>query len=258
MTKLTLIFCIFAAMAWGCVEVIAAPQTSYSREAILAAGNIHLAANDPRPLAQAVDALQQEYHWPISYEDPPYAAASDLTEIPSTDDPHKMMKVPGGHIFNVEFPPGKSPTAAPDEEKTLRLVIDAYNHSGNPGQFELTSIETRWDVIGRSARDEHGSSVKQDNPLDLNISLPSQARTGRDTIVALADAISEHSKFSVSVGVSPGFMKHVNLTVGGDNLSGRTLLARALAATGQQVVWRLLFDPESKSYVLMLHLVKRG
>jgi hypothetical protein len=37
-----------------------------------------LTANFPRPLAQAVEAISQEYGWTIDYEDPPYHSPFDL------------------------------------------------------------------------------------------------------------------------------------------------------------------------------------
>jgi len=254
-SKILFLLALTAALAF-CCGLSSTAQNTYATHATLTVGNIHLSADDPRPLAQALDALQLEYHWPISYEDPQYVVATELAEIPNPDDPKKRMKVPGGHAFNVDFPGGKSPSAAPDEEKTLQLVVDAYNRSGNPGQFEITKVEDRIDVIGRSARDAQGKAAKQTNPLDLMITLPSQARTGRETVDAICQLLSTQGKYSVSSGIAPGFMNHLNLTIGGDNMPARTLLLHTLAATKQPVIWRLLFDPDSNSYVLMLHLVK--
>ena len=39
-----------------------------------------VSANDPRPLAQAVKALSEEYAWVIDFEDPPYYGDSDLVD----------------------------------------------------------------------------------------------------------------------------------------------------------------------------------
>jgi hypothetical protein len=40
-----------------------------------------LTANFPRPLAQAVEAISQEYGWTIDYEDPPYHSPFDLVDV---------------------------------------------------------------------------------------------------------------------------------------------------------------------------------
>lgn len=66
--------------AWG--------QRSYSNHATISesANKIHLAANDSRPLAQSLDALQQKYGWRVNYEDAQYTSTSDLVDAEGLQD----------------------------------------------------------------------------------------------------------------------------------------------------------------------------
>ena len=171
----------------------------------------------------------------------------------------ERIKIPGGHAFSAEFPVSKTQDPIPDEDKTVQLVVDLYNRSGNPGQFEVRKVDDRLEVVGMAARDEHGNIAKQRVPLDLPITLAVQQRSAFDTVDLICHAIAERSDVKIAVGVFPmGLMNHTNVTVGGADLPAHALLQRALAATGQQLVWRLLFDPDSKSYFLNLHLVKHS
>ena len=87
---------------------------------------VHLSANAPRPLEQALDALQQKYGWQVDYEDPQY-----ISELDVVGDPVHQTRTPNGGAFDVDFTIG--PSATPDEEKTLSAIIDSYNQSKNTG-----------------------------------------------------------------------------------------------------------------------------
>jgi len=238
-------------------QIPVAKQPAITREAT----NVHLAVDDPRPLAKALDSLQQQYGWQTDYEDPPYITAADVSDVPDFDSRTAggkgRIKIPGGHAFTVDFPAGKAAEDVPDEEKTVQLIVDSYNRSGNPGQFELRKADNYFEVIGVAARDERGTLAKQPIAFDLPITLAEQSRSAEDTVDLICQALSEHTAFKINLGVFPtGLMGHTNVTVGGKDLPARVLLRKTLAATGRQLVWRLLFDPDSKTYMLNLHLLK--
>jgi hypothetical protein len=263
--KSFLLSCTWMMALSSCLGQAAGARASYSKRATIsrAGAGIHLAANDPRPLAQALDALQQEYGWRINYEDPQFVSALDTTDIPDpqsrTPGSPERIKIPGGHAFSADFATNKTGDPIPDEDKTVHLVVDLYNRSASPGQFEVRKGADRLEVVGIAARDEHGNIARQRVPLDQLITLAVQKRSAFDTVDLICHAIAERSDVKIAVGVFPlGLMNHTNVTVGGVNLPARMLLQRTLTATGQQLVWRLLFDPDSKSYFLNLHLMKHS
>jgi len=228
-----------------------------SRAQISHAGEtVHLSANDPRPLAQALDALQREYGWLVNYEDPRYVSKLDLVEVTNppqhrSADSGSQVHYPGGGAFNLDFPNGIPPNSPPDEQATLQLLVDAYNRSNNPGRFDLRkTAEQRFDVVGTSAHDAMGHISRQEVFFDLPVTLVDRQRSAFQTIELICAQITERTHTKVTLGVFPMSLQTTMVKVGGAKVPARTLLSRALATTGRKFVWRLLFDPDSKKYFL--------
>jgi len=218
----------------------------------------HLAANAPRPLVQALDGLQQKYGWVVPYEDPQY---NSKTEVVESADPRfasagvgTRPHIPNGGAFAFDFPAGTG--ASPDEEKTLGLMVEAYNQSSNPGRFEVRQIaDQSFTIVGTGTRNDAGHIVDQKPILDTVLTIPTAARTGTETLNLLCRSISQTSHEKISTGIYPvNLFEHNQVRVGGTKLPARTLLANLAAATGRKLEWRLLFDPDSNSYTLNLHL----
>jgi hypothetical protein len=231
--------------------------SSYLKQAAISetAGTIHIVANSPRPLAQTLDALQQKYGWVVDYEDPQFISKLDVVQ---TEDLGKSAAtsnlpatLPGGGRFSVDFP-----AAAPEEEKVLQSVVDSYNGSDNPGRFELRrSKQGTFFVAGTQARDGQGQLSRQRVLFDMPITLATRRRTVSDTVNLICRKIAGGSRIAVSLGVSPrNLLDHTDVTVGGTKVSARDLLLQTLTSTHRNLYWRLLFDPNSKGYVLDIHL----
>src|SRR5277367_1690621 len=173
----------------GFAQAAKAPApASYLKEATISesAGAVHVDANSPRPLEQILAALRQKYGWIVAYEDPQYTAVSDLLDAPVG---MTSGKVPAGGAFSVQFP-----AKAPDEEKTLRAVIDSYNQSKNPGRFELRKgAQGSVYVVGTGARDEKGAISNQPVLLELPVTLAAEERSITDTVTKICEQISTQS-----------------------------------------------------------------
>jgi hypothetical protein len=245
-----------------CLIVLAALQSfsqttqnagHYLRDAAISqdAGSVHIQANSPRPLAQVLDALHRKYGWTIDYEDPQYLSPMDTTDAPSDA---SSPRLPSGGSFGVEFP-----ASSLDEEKTLRLVVDFYNQSKNPGRFELRrSAPDRFHVVGIAARDEKGAVSPQPVLLDSPVTLPIDERSITETVNLICQEITAQSHSPVTIGVSPrSVLDHSAVKVGGTKVSARDLLLQALTASHHNIYWRLLFDPASKGYFLDMHMARR-
>jgi len=206
-------------------------------------------ANSPRPLTQVLEALRLKYKWVVSYEDPQFTAPQDLIAAQGRGDDH--MQLPSGGIFNVDFPGG----AGPDEEKTLRAVVDAYNHSKNPGRFEVRQIpQGDFYVVGTGANDEKGHIASQPVVLDTLVALAAADRTITDTLNLICQQVSSQTHIQVTIGVSPrSLLDHTNVKIGGKAEPARDLIVEAVGATKKPVYWHLLFDPKSKGYYLDIH-----
>ena len=254
-----------------CVIALAAANSAQStvgtsiakRPEITQIGNVmHLAVSGVRPLADAVDALQTEYGWHIDYEDPQFTSKLDVAE--STDvryanaasgtRPH----TPNGGAFSVDFPAGVG-SKGPDAASTLKLVIDAYNKSSNPGQFQLRAQDQRFDVVGIAAHNEAGALQQQHPPLDQPVTFSSAEQPAIDAVISICDQISKLGA-TVNVGVYPrsALSRPISLAVA--KLPARDALSRiasaAVGESGRTMCWRLLYDPDSKSYFMNLHMQK--
>lgn len=231
--------------------VQSSPVSAYLKEAVMSesAGTVHVSANSPRPLEQVLDGLQKKYGWVVNYEDPQYVSHVDLMDTHDAS----AAQVPAGGSFSVDFP-----ATAPDEEKILRLVVDAYNRSKNPGQFELRrSQQGLFYVIGTGAHDEKGAIATQQVVLDLPVTFPTQERTIADTITLIGQSIAQQTHFEVTLGVMPrSLIAHAPVKLGGTKVPARELVLQSLQAAARPMYWRLLFDPSTKGYFLNIHVVR--
>jgi hypothetical protein len=228
---------------------------SYLKQAAISetAGTVHIVANSPRPVAQTLDALQQKYGWVVGYEDPQFNSKLDLVEAedaggrpPATKVP---SRIPAGGQFSVDFP-----ASTTEEDKTLQIVVDAYNRSNNPGRFELRkSKQGTFSVVGVEARDAQGKLSKQPVLFDVPITLANRQRTASATLKLICQKIAADRHIAVTIGVAPRKLLAHDVTVGGTKVSARELLIQTLASTRHSFYWRLLFDPNSKGYFLDIH-----
>jgi len=225
------------------------PREAYLKDAAISenARMVRIVANSPRPLEQALDALQRKYGWFVNYEDPQYVAPADYIENADSD----HSRVPAGRTFSVEFPSGSA------EEKVLRLIVDAYNKSGNPGHFEVRQLaDETFDIVGTQAHDEKGRTLAQQIPLDLSVTLPTDERPINETVDRICEEVTKQLHYDLNVGISPrSFLLRTTAKIGGTNKPAREFLTQSLTATRQRLYWRLLFDPNSKTYLLNLHAV---
>jgi hypothetical protein len=267
-------------------------QSTYAKQATISetSGKLRLVANDSRPLAQALTALQQKYGWLVNYEDPQYVSKLDSTSVKGPDGERRL---PSGGEFTVELGPASTPAVPPDEQKTLQLLVDSYNKSSNPGRFELreeapivkdpaindqagkdqsSKDQPRKDqpgkdsankaplrifsVVGTSAHDSQGKISPQSVLLDLLITISAQERSFSDTADLICQNLTDKSHTKVSLGVYPLGLARSNVTIGGKDLAARDYLARAIEATSRKLVWRVFYDPDSNSYILNLHQVR--
>ncbi|MFY9741770.1 MAG: hypothetical protein WA252_01620 [Candidatus Sulfotelmatobacter sp.] len=236
----------------GFAQTIAPNKTPYLRQASITETTeaVHITANSPRPLLQALDALRHKYGWVVSYEDPAYTSSLDVVE--GRDGPSHLL-LPAGGSFNVEFP-----SRSLLEDQTLRLIVGAYNQSSNPSRFELRrSSEGDFYVVGTSARNRTKTTSPQHSLLDTPVTVASRDRTIADTINLLCHELEGQNHVPVSVGILPrALVAYTTVKIGASEVPAREILIRSLKAARRSLYWCLFFDPASKGYVLNIHIAK--
>src|ERR1035437_5238055 len=136
-------------------KAVSAGPGSYMKEGVIHrnGNSAVLMVNDPRPMAQAIQALAEEYGWVVDYEDPPYI--SEVIDVAPHDwrRTHPMSKgghIPGGGSFQFDYDEGATGAGTSGEKNILEKLASAYNLTGNPGKFEMISQSAnRYTVIGR-------------------------------------------------------------------------------------------------------------
>jgi hypothetical protein len=215
-------------------------------------GAVHIDARSPRPLLQVLDALRQKYGWVVSYEDPQYTAAADLSEAPAAPAPGQMPapQLPKGGAFSVQFP-----AKAPEEEKTLRAIVDSYNQSKLSGRFELRKgAQGNFYVVGTGAHDDKGAIANQSPVLDVPVTVAAEDRTYTDTITMICQQTSTQSHADITMGIYPrNVFDYTNVKLGGNKVQARELLLQTLQASKRNLYWELLYDPNSKGFFLNIH-----
>ncbi|HEY6768517.1 MAG TPA: hypothetical protein VI386_27480 [Candidatus Sulfotelmatobacter sp.] len=209
----------------------------------------HFSVTAPRPLALALDSIRVKYGWLVSYEDPKYLFGKDVADAPDV----KGSLIPGGAAFSVDVP--ASGSEPPSEDTLLKAVVDAYNKSGNPGQFEVRkSAEGAVSVVGIAARNEQGAVLPQKPLLDLPITVPAAQRTISDTLEIICKALGKEAHIPVTIGITPrNLVDHADVKAGGSMKPARRILAQALGPSRHPLYWRLIFDPTGKAFVLNIH-----
>ncbi len=212
----------------------------------------------PRPLLHAVRAVAEEYGWIVDFEDPPYYSKVDLLDDTDADwraaNPNSpgATRVAGGE-FRSEFPELSRLTGG-TEQTVLQKVVDDYNATKNPGRFELIkNSDGTFVVVGVQVADELGNGETTKPILDTQITLPSQTRSGWDTLSAILQAIHAATGKKVAyVGISNNLFINSKMTVGGTDVAARSLLASTVSQLGTPFVlfWNLLYDHDTDMYLL--------
>jgi hypothetical protein len=221
---------------------------------------VHLNAGGPRPLLQAIDALQQKYGWVVDYEDPQYSAAvAGAANRPSPPNRRRANMVGNSeNAFSVQFNVGPTPDSRPDEATVLTTVIDAYNQSGGAAEFKLLrEHDAGFAVVGVGVRDINNEIASQQPVLDSPISLASERRSAGETIALICRKVSQASRVPISVNPAENLDGNAGVVVGGSSVPARTLLSRALLSRGEKLYWRLIYDAGGKNYVLSIQSPSR-
>ncbi|MDQ6786734.1 MAG: hypothetical protein M3033_07980 [Acidobacteriota bacterium] len=218
-------------------------------------GSAIIKVNDPRPLYQAISALNEEYGWVVDYEDPPYAFESELIDVTDpkwrTSHPNATgLKIPAGGAFQFEYEESAALATSAGKEEILRKIVSEYNRSGNPGRFVVRSEEGgRFSVVGTTVRDENADDKEVSPILDTLISIPTAQRSAEETIKLIRTNLSAKSGINVSdVGLVDNLLIQSKVIVGGENVPARILLLQTLNATNRTMIWSLLFDANLNTF----------
>lgn len=234
-----------------------------------------LSISDARPVAKAVEVLSQRHGIVITYEDPPYAFAGDLKDVTaavsrSPVKPGHRVLVPRGGAVQLAYSLSPSTGKLENPDALIRKVLDTYLAGGGGSQFEVIQQDDVFHVVPVMVKNSAGAWAATRSVLDTPITVPVQPRSGTEMVDAICNALSAVT-VRVAIGMAPvNALANTQVVDGGSNEPARDILSRTLKQLSREAanrlgedgeqpyVWRLLFDPSSKVYVLNLSLLPRA
>ena len=215
----------------GQIQAGSAVYTRHAQISDLGNGTFSVAANSPRPLNQALEAVRREFGWVVDYEDPVYRDA----DLDATGG------LIGGSLSGlIDRPQNTSPE---EEIKVLDSLIRQQNDRFLGHPFKLVqSGPRRFDVVpsGNQAR----------NLLDTPIALSISDKPVGQAIDAVLSAVTA----ATGVKVQRGGLLDADIELTRTSLAistqqpERNVLNQILTSTRARMFWLMTYDSSTKSY----------
>jgi hypothetical protein len=201
---------------------------------------IEIRVDDPRPLANAVQALEERFGWVITYEDPPFVHTSDLIDradpeakradagLPAVA-PRDLVPRGGAFTFTYELPDGQEP--AP--ERVLMSLLSQF-HSRNLGsEFRLFHTGSVFHIVPAKSKDSAGEPVVRRSVLSTRISVKAERRTVTDMIREILREVSKSTSIPMIVATIPmNRFRQVEVQGGATDEPAQDVLLRTLESAG--------------------------
>ena len=157
----------------------------------------------------------------------------------------------------MQFQVGPKQDSVPDQQTVLNTVVEAYNQSGDSGQFEVRKQQGgNFAVVGIGISSSE-QAVAQKPVLDTSITLPDEPHSLEAIVLLLCREVSDATHVTITTDPPQIQIAEKQVSIGGTNQPARDLLAHTLAATGQHLYWQLLFDDASRTYRLKIRQLPR-
>lgn len=218
---------------------------------------LEITTNAPRPLDDVLAALAHQHGWHINYEDPLYGKSDIVDETaPSWLEQHpsgpRANGIAGG-AFQVKIPiDGDFPD---DPMQILPPLIEAYNRSGNPGQFQLRVVsKNSFDVIP-TASGEGPQTPLLDTVMSFDATDDGDAYpTLRKFCEELSRKTGHRVVFGGTGSPSENRLLQAHIQQHSVNQPAREILRQMYTQVGSTDCWRLFYDPDSNQFWLRMHL----
>ncbi|HJT71110.1 MAG TPA: hypothetical protein VJ731_12990 [Terriglobales bacterium] len=208
-----------------------------------------LTISSPRPIADALEKLEQQYGWVITYEDPEYVSLSDVRDATppwktqsTNGQALRRIFIPRGGTLNFQYQENNGhPLEAPSD--LIRRLVASYATGNNP-QFAVIQDRNEWHIVPKRSLNRGGSMADATAVLDAVITIPAERRTSLDLISAICAEVSRVTQRRVLVGTVPTnpLRGHIDES-GATNQIARDVLKQALSRFFVHFSWALYYDP---------------
>jgi hypothetical protein len=216
---------------------------------------LEITAYDPRPLDNVLGALKHQHGWQINYEDPHYGKADivdDTAPFWLQEHPNgpRAYGVAGGAFYAKIAVDGYFPD---DPIKILSALVEAYNRSGNPGRFELRTVDhDSFDIAPTAA-----AAGPQTPLLDTVMSFDATDTVSAPvTLRRFCEELSRRNGQTVIFGgfgsPSENRLDQARIEQHSQNQPAREIIRQMYRQVGSTDCWRLLYDPDSNKFWLRM------
>ena len=195
-----------------------------------------------------MDKISRRLGYVLTYEDPRYEYADDLVDATSSVRPNgpaepRLIRPKGGklELSGISMPLVRSAAAV---TTILEHLLALQSEANSGGRFRLLTVGNTFHVVPASVRSKAGRWVDQTSVLDAKITIPDAQRTVREMVAEICKEVSLINAVKVA-HMDPAFGSYLTQTVdfGAYNETARDVLLKTLAATGNQMSWRLDYMP---------------
>lgn len=252
-------------LPFGVILIALVITTSFGGHRPLPQEKVNLTIESGRPVADAVQTLEQNCICVITYEDPLYVHPSEIDDVTESvrkdldkfrpgEAPRVLVPKGGSLTLDYEAIPGtKTPV---DTAGVVQELINLNQANGNPGRFRMEKSSSMIHVIPTHGKNRDGEVVSQQAILDSIISIPVKEQTSIEALEQICKSIGKATQTQVLVGTIPAnsFIQHRG-SYGAVNQKAREALIQLLETTGPNLSWRLLSGPGTNTYALNIHRV---
>lgn len=225
-----------------------------------------ITVSDPRPVAAAIQELEQRYGLIISYEDPEYVFAGDLQDVTAAvrrdldkPGPHPAVIVPRGPALHFAYPVSNG---KPQEEMTALLarMLAEYAKAGGAVfrvQQRTNKWGRMWEVVPAEVRDKNGRMVTAKPVLDYGVSISTEERTAMQMFALICRELSQVTGRKIERGTVPlNAFFALRVQMGADvSQPAREVLEKLLGKFMGPLSWSLFYDPGTDAYFLNIDMV---
>jgi hypothetical protein len=224
-----------------------------------------ISVDNARPLAEVVKALEQRYGVVITYEDPPYNHASqrvDVSQLVRRDRGLAGVRtfVPSGGRFSFEY--SVKPGLGPEQfGGVLTRLLQQYRSTDYAHSFRLQKTDAIYHIVPMGRRGESGGD--EDYEAILSSDVPLVRREGPhsalEALTHLVNMVQQTAGVSVEIATVPvNLLNRTEVSDPPAHSPARSELLRILRSTGEQLSWRLLYDPNGNGkFYLNIHSVPK-
>jgi hypothetical protein len=208
---------------------------------------------DARPVADALDQIENVTGVPIGYEDVRVLAPQDLVPMVENDGGDAALRVPKGGSLAFGLPKSVDAQAV---AAAVRAVVATYNASQGRTVFTVERVGSTLSVAPRQSA-ANSRRVVGARLLDRPIKLAPRNRSGLDVVEEICRQLTASTGEKVNVGtIAVNALAGQRADFGVVNEPARAVLAKLLQANGRPMSWRLFYDPGTHEYVLNIPIVQ--